>query len=513
MNVLMRWWQSDDLRGLWAATVCVLIFAVAATMPLTPHDLWFHVRLGEQMIEQRALVTTDIFSYTQYGKAYFNNAWLGELALYAAWVVGGLPLLVFMRALSVLCFYAMFLWLAWRASGSERWSAWFVLLAALASYPHWQLRPQTFALPIFTLFVVILMRYQERGRAPLQWLALLMIAWVNLHGSFVFGLLLVVMTIAGDILERALPAMNLPMLSRPQLIRLGVWAFLTFAAMFVNPLGIGILDAVSEIGRDPSIQGWVLEWLPANAREFPANVFYLMVLAFLIGALFSRVRLRAAPALWSVTFIWLGWSAYRNALWACGLVVPLLSMLWADIGEQVKMHLSALVAGRCMQFLFRPRRFRLMRVLILSGLMGFSIIALPMFRAAFVGDDLHWWASTDTPIDAVNYIRANGLRGRTYHEIGAGSYLMWALWPQQQVFVDSRINLYPAEQWRDYFTVTNGQDGFEEILEKYQVDYLLVNTFWQPQLLSAVEKRSARWQLLCHCGESFLFGRVAGAAQ
>ena len=512
MNAVARWWQSDDLRGLWAVTVCTLIFAFAATMPLTPNDLWFHVRLGQQMIEQRALVTTDIFSYTEYGTAYFNNAWLSELILYALWSAGGASLLVCVRALCVVCFYAIFLWLAWRASGSERWSAWFVLLAALASFPHWQLRPQTFVLPIFALFVVILTRYLERGRAPLYWLPLLMIAWVNLHGSFVFGLLLVAVVIGGEIVQRVLSGMNSPTLSRAQFVRLGVWAGLTFAAMFVNPLGFGMLDAVSEIGRDPSIQSWVLEWLPANAREFPANVFYLMVLAFLVGAIFSRARLRTAPALWAVVFVWLGWSAYRNALWACALLAPLAATQWAEIREQIRIQRSSLFAQRWTRFLFVPHRLGLMRVLIGVVLLMLVVTTFPPTRTLFIGSDLRAWVSADTPVDAVNYIRMQNLRGRTYHEIGAGSYLMWALWPQQQIFVDSRINLYSAEQWREYFAVLSAQDGFEKILDKYQVDYILADSFWQPQLLSALQKRNQRWKLLFQGGESFLFQRMTSAS-
>lgn len=490
MNALTRWWRADDLRGLWAATVCALIFAVAAMMPLTPHDLWFHIRLGQQMVETRALVTTDIFSYTQFGKAYFNNGWLGELALYGLWLAGGAPLLALTRAVCVVCFYAIFLRLAWRASGSERWSAWFILLAALASYPHWQLRPQTFVLPIFALFVVVLARHLEQGRAPLFWLPVLMIAWVNLHGSFVFGVLLIALALVERIVQRA------------SLRRLGIWAGLTFAAIFVNPLGVGMLDVVLEVGRDASIQGWVLEWLPANAPEFPANVFYLMVLALLIGALFARARVRVVFGLWAVTFIWLGWSAYRNALWASALMTPLLARVWAELGAQVEMRAEA---QKRLRFFVRPKRLPWMRALISFALA--MLIALPFARGGWLGDDWRAWVSADTPIDAVNYLRENNWRGRTYHEIGAGSYLMWALWPQQHVFVDSRISLYPAEQWRDYFAVLSAQDGFEEILDHYRVEYVLADTFWMPQLINALRKREHTWTLVFQRGESFLFRR------
>lgn len=493
MNACVRWWQSDDLRGLWAVTALALIFVVAATMPLTPHDLWFHIRLGQQMLETRALVTSDIFSYTRYGQAYFYNAWLGELVLYGLWVAGGAPLLVFTRALCVVCFYAIFLGLAWRASGSERWSAWFILLAALASFPHWQLRPQTFVLPIFALYVVILTRYLEQGRAPLFWLPLLMIAWVNLHGSFVFGMWLIVLTIVGEIIQAT---------RRAQVIRLMMWAGLTGAAIFVNPLGVGMLATVWEIGRDPSIQGWVLEWLPANAREFPASVFFALVWLFIVGMWFSRARSHAAFVLWAVTFVWMGWSAYRNALWASALLIPLLALFWGDIGARFTARVSA---WRGWQRLFRPKRMGLMRALIVIVLM--SVVLLPFARAFVFGADLRAWVSTDTPIDAVNYLRENNVRGRMYHEIGAGSYLMWSLWHQQRVFVDSRINLYTPEQWRDYFAVLSAQDGFEDLLDKYRVEYVLADSFWMPQLIEALRKREQSWTLVFQSGQSFLFRR------
>lgn len=498
----MHWWHAEDGHGLWAATALALIFAVAAILPLTPHDLWFHLRLGQQMLETHALVTTDIFSYTRFGEPYFNNAWLGELALYGIWVAGGAPLLVLTRAVCVVYFYAIFLGLAWRASGSERWSAWFSLFAALASFPHWQLRPQTFVLPIFAFYVVLLMRYLARGRASLFWLPLLMIAWVNLHGSFVFGLLLIGLAIAGEIVQRVVPLAQTTLLTRTQLVRLIVWGIVTCAAILVNPLGMGMLEVVLEIGRDPSIQGWVLEWLPANAREFPASVFFALVWLFLLGAWFSHARGHAALALWALTFIGLGWSAYRNALWASALMTPLLAMLWRDISARVVPRASAWCGW---QTLFRPKRLGLLRALI--GMALLSVMLLPFARAFFFGDNLRAWVSADTPIDAVNYLRENDLRGRVYHEIGAGSYLMWALWPQQQVFVDSRINLYPAAQWRDYFAILSAQDGFEEILDKYQVEYVLADSFWMPQLITALQKRERTWRLVFENGTSFLFQR------
>jgi hypothetical protein len=503
MKRISAWWQSENLRGLWLVTVLVLIGAVAAALPLAPHDLWMHIRLGQQMVANRALILTDIFSFTQYGQPYFNNAWLGEIILYALWQWGGAPLLVLARAVGVVIFYALFGVLAYRASRHEAVSALLILLAAIASFPHWQLRPQTFALPLFAFIVWLLVDFLDHRAPRLYALTIAMMLWVNLHGSFVLGLLLIGLFFAGVLIERIVSPDTKNFFSHGELLRLGVWSAASFGAVLVNPLGLGILETVNDISRDPSIQGWVLEWLPPNPREFPASVFFLLVAFLLVGLGFLRQRSHTVPLLWSITFVWLGWFSYRNVLWASVLMAFTLAPMVSAWLSELRMP-----TNRWTALLFQPQRFIVLRMIVIFLLIALTLISIPQVRFALGVTDLQLWVSSDTPVAAVDYMRAHHLTGRTFHEIGAGSYMLWALWSQQQVFVDSRINLYPPEVWRDYFAVTNGLDEFAEILDKYHIDYLLIDSFWQAPLLRAIEKRPDQWRLLYHSGESYLFERV-----
>ena len=496
VKMLARWWHSPTLNGLWLATGLSAIWAIAAVLPLTPHDLWFHLRLGKQMVETHALVLTDTFSYTQFGHAYFSNGWLGDVLLFEMWNMGGAPSLVLVRAICVTLFYALFGWLAWRASGNERLSAAWMLIGALASFPHWQMRTQTLVLPLFALFVWILTRDLKNENAPLYLLPLLMILWVNLHGTFVLGGLLMSLAWLGRLAARA------------PLRRMTIWSGATCAAVLVNPLGLGILNTVSEIGQDSSIQSWVLEWLPPSVREFPAGVFYFLITALLVGLMYSRTRVTATQLFWAIAFIWLGWMAYRNVLWSAAMLAPILAVQWNDMACQAQTRVAGLAEKRWFQLLFQPRPMGAIRITVFVALAALTIGTTPQLRAMFGINDLRAWVSSDTPVAVVDLMRAQNMQGRIFHEIGAGSYLLWALHPQQ-VFVDSRISLYPAAQWREYFAVTNASDGFETILAKYQIEYVLVDEFWQPQLLSALESRPRRWELLFQDGESYLFRRLA----
>ena len=64
--------------------------------------------------------------------------------------------------------------------------------------------------------------------------------------------------------------------------------------------------------------------------------------------------------------------------------------------------------------------------------------------------------------------------------MGYGSYLIWAL-PEQKVFIDPRVELYPFEQWQDYIRISRGT-RYNELLTKYGADRILLNSALQKEL-------------------------------
>jgi hypothetical protein len=54
----------------------------------------------------------------------------------------------------------------------------------------------------------------------------------------------------------------------------------------------------------------------------------------------------------------------------------------------------------------------------------------------------------------------------------------WASWfelavPEAQLFVDSRIELFPVAVWDDYDTITDGFDGWQDTLERWDVTLIV----------------------------------------
>ena len=78
---------------------------------------------------------------------------------------------------------------------------------------------------------------------------------------------------------------------------------------------------------------------------------------------------------------------------------------------------------------------------------------------------------------------------------GALGLLARAAGPDASYFADSRIELIPASVRRDYVAVLEEQTGWEAILDRWQVDVLVLSSGDQPSLVAAVGG-SAGWQIV-----------------
>jgi hypothetical protein len=99
--------------------------------------------------------------------------------------------------------------------------------------------------------------------------------------------------------------------------------------------------------------------------------------------------------------------------------------------------------------------------------------------------------SVDTPVEAVEYLKSHP-GGNIYNEMGYGSYLIWAI-PDQKVFIDPRVELYPYDQWKDYIDINNGAN-YNEILSKFGIDRILLDKTIQPKLAASLLK-DYQWKL------------------
>jgi hypothetical protein len=76
-------------------------------------------------------------------------------------------------------------------------------------------------------------------------------------------------------------------------------------------------------------------------------------------------------------------------------------------------------------------------------------------------------------VNAVNFIRANGIEGNMFNQFNWGGYLLYRLWPEQMVFIDGQTDFYGEALSREYVQVESLQPGWENVLSKYNVSWVV----------------------------------------
>src|SRR5229473_5261821 len=160
---------------------------------LTDSDTGWHIRTGEWILKNGRVPATDIFSFTKAGQDWFAWEWLSDVlmaVIHGHFGLAGIVLvsLLLLGATSV-CVYRSTL----EESGHRVIAIVLTGLAMAASTIHWLARPHLVT-PLFAaVFCCVLNRTErKRGPAVLWTLPLLTILWVNMHGGFFVGIVLLI---------------------------------------------------------------------------------------------------------------------------------------------------------------------------------------------------------------------------------------------------------------------------------------------------------------------------------
>jgi hypothetical protein len=472
----------------------VLIFVAAGIDRNYQTDFWHHLARGDAMAERGEIVNHDLFTCTVPGKEFQDTNWLSQLLYHCLFGAGGLPLVQLVNALVLAAMMAVLVGLCWQRSRSLTLAAG---LGAFSFLGLWQLlliRPQTFSFLLFVLLLAVL-----EGAAKRRWLLAaapcLLALWTNLHGGFPVGLLVIACYLAAAGAEAWWSG------TRPWRDRHTRTLALTLAvsvlATFLNPYGVRVYQYVSLTSTVASVRR-IDEWLPPGLNLFVGKVWVLSVVGLVVLLALPGRRPRASELALMLCFLPLACGSVRMVAWWLFIAAPIAAaQLEAIIPPrhlvESDQHQPSLGTG----LLFAL--FVIAAVLSLPWLERYNpAVSLlnPRYR-------------TEADLEVVaQELRARKPGGRVFSRFEWGEYLGWALAPEGAVFMDGRIEIYPDRVWHDYAAVTRGRADWQEILDGYGVDCLVLDSGrgYHADLLPLVE-RSGAWERTVTSGRAVLFLR------
>ncbi len=271
-----------------AIAFCAL-FVLVLFLPtiLTDTDTLWQIRTGEWILDHRAIPAIDPFSYTAGGKPWFAHEWLAETLMALIWRAAGMAGIMILAAAAAGLTGAIVLRHARRfLPGIYAVLALIVALSNAA--PSLLARPHLLAWPCLALWCAGLANARAHRVTPSFWLLPVMLIWVNLHGSFIIGLILGFALMLEAVCDN-------PANARRVLSDWTGFLLAAFAVTLLNPDGLsGALFPIQMIGMKSLV--WIGEWQPTDfGRLQPLE---LMILAGLALGLSGAVRL--PPMRWLI---------------------------------------------------------------------------------------------------------------------------------------------------------------------------------------------------------------------
>jgi hypothetical protein len=160
----------------------------------------YQIRVGSDILAGHQLLLRDRYSLTMAGQPFVPYEWLSEVIFAPVHQVGGLASVAVITGIVVGLTYSL-VTVFLRYSGADSlFAALISLTSAAIGLLHWLARPHLFT-PLVAILTVLLL---ERGGRRSWWLVVLLFAlWANLHGGFLFGLVLLGVYVVGDGIKAA----------------------------------------------------------------------------------------------------------------------------------------------------------------------------------------------------------------------------------------------------------------------------------------------------------------------
>lgn len=399
--------------------------------PLSDNSALTHLATGRVILDE-GIPRHDPFSFTAEGRPWTVYSWLASAGMALADGAGGGNGIQVARALLTIVIAAI-AWRLTRPAGALVGRIVAVTVVLVVGTGSWPERPLLVALALFAALVLI----TETGRAsvaavPVMWL------WVNVHGSFPFGLVYLVVRLAGRRLDGA-PLGRLP--------RLVLAAAAGALAGAVNPLGLRLLVFPFELLGRHELLDRVQEWQPPDFSQPTAGLFLLA----LVTALVLAGRRRSwEDALAVAVFGVAACLAQRNLSLASLVLVPALARSLTGLGsiKGEQRGVATAVAGGAL------------------GVVGVLLVVTSLQRPAY--------RLVDYPVRHLDWMDERGLSDyRVATQDFVGNLIIARQGVDAEVFYDDRYDLYPREVIQDSLALLDGEEGWQRRLDEHGIDVVL----------------------------------------
>jgi hypothetical protein len=452
--------------------------------PLYHTDLWGHLAYGRLIVETGAIPATEPFMKLAAGVRLVDTAWLSQVIGYLAESHWGPAGVQFLHAVVIGSCCLLLTWNVYRRTWNATLTTAAVLLFCFLNWHQFVVvRPQMAGL---LCYVGLLAVAASRRWRAVNWalVPLLFLAWANLHGSFVVGLFVLGCFTAGRAFDVFRRNYRVSAVFHDRIVRrLFLLTELCAAATLINPYGWRLYVEVLTFSGNPNLRD-LYEWdaLLIRSPQGLATLASVVALAFVYRLSPRRVLSGEALALLALGGMAF-WSARMLIWWT-----PLAAGCFAWHAHAAWRRFHPLPFGPVPSP--RSGRWTVVTLGLVWVCFGFTPFGLKMLHGRSI--ELKNSVSPQTPVAAVEYLKEHPPVGQVFNTYELGDFLLWNGPPGVEVYLTSQAHLVPREVWRDYLGTIGLASGWEDNLDRYGVNTVLLDKPDRAALISRL-KDDERW--------------------
>jgi len=459
-------------------------------------DIWWHLRNAQYLLESHRFIRTDMYSFTVLGQPWMNHEWLAEIPYYLAWKAWGLQGIFLLMLCLIESILMGVFWLASMACGNVKAAfvaSWVAILLATVSFGP---RTLLFGWLFLILLLAALWRFKEQGKDHLGWLPLLFLVWVNTHGSWLIGMMVLGIYFVGGLLPSSLGMLSVTRWSPSQLRKLVKVTALSVAALFVNPYGYRLVMYPFDLAFRQNLNiSNVEEWASIDFHSPRGKILIAVILVMLLATMWRHQR----------------WRVEWFCLFCLGLYMSVTYMRFLFLAGIL---FTPLLAQR-LDFLPPYRRDQdkpWLNALLMVGMIVSIVLRFPSVPR--LEEDIARYYPSNKAIGALqSAVRQQP--GPVLNDYLWGGYMIWNS-RDIPVFIDSRVDVFEYHGVvREFMNLANLHDPLER-LDQRRIRYVFLSS---DSPVTYLLKQVPTWKVRYSDDVATLFERVppalpeAGAAK
>jgi hypothetical protein len=480
---------------IFAALLGLLAFTTLSVRLLGDAGIGWHIRTGQMILATRAIPRVDPFSATMSGRAWFAWEWLYDVLVGWLDAAAGLNGVVLFTALVIAAVFAWAFRLLLRRGTNILVALLLVLLAASAAMIHFLARPHVVSW-LFTVAWFWILDLSERScwasdsksfttsdtnrrRISMLWLLPpLMLVWVNVHGGFLVGFVLLAIYWCSAAWQWLRPTGDrfddvLRQIRAGRLVRiLTLTGILSGLATLVNPYGFQLHVHIYRYLTNRFLMDHINEFQSPNFHYVAQKCFAGLLLLTLVAIAVKKrapSHTRVSQILVVLFAVYSGLYASRN-IPVSSLLLILIIGPW--LSEAMERFSPRRLGGRGFaspQFL---QRMEAVEFSLRGHLWPIAMVLFTCWIAAHGGKlgakplmDAHFDAKR-FPAAAVDYLTKEDVQGPLVSPDDWGGYLIYRLYPRVRMVIDDRHDFYGEQFLKSYLKMMQAQPGWQDFLQQ-----------------------------------------------